>query len=164
VGGGHAQQDHLFTQNVGADGHLFLPLAQGFQKGLGIGDLQLGAVEHLQGAVLGAKARVLEVPGPGLDGQLLLKRRVGVDVLGGHSARQRFQLVHLQADDTLKVSGDLLAHAGHVQGAHLVDGVGALVAHVDAEEREHADTEQGDHDQAGDEKPGRSIFHPPAPS
>ena len=62
------------------------------------------------------------------------------------------------------MDGNLLAHAGHIQRAHLVDGEGALSAHVEREGGKDAHAQQGYSDQAGDEEPGGLVLHPAPPS
>ena len=164
VGGGHSQQHNFFPPGIGADGHLLLVLAQGIQKRLRVGDGQLRPIEHLKAAVVAVKAQVGKIPGLGLGHELLLKPLVAVDDVGGDGAHQRPQLAHLYPDDALKMNGGLLAHAGHVQRSHLVDGRGALVPHMDGKKGEHTHAQQRHPDQAGKQKPGYPVFHPPASS
>ena len=87
-----------------------------------------------------------------------------VDLGGGDGVRQRPELVHLQGDDALKVAGGLLAHPGHIQRTHLIDRMGALSAHMNREEGEHAHAQQNDPDQASQQKPCRFVLHSPAAS
>ena len=51
-----------------------------------------------------------------------------------------------------------------IERAHLVDGAGALAAHVQGKQGEYAHAQQRHPDQAGNQKSGRFVLHPAAPS
>ena len=121
IAGGHAHEHQLVSRRVGAHGHLLLPAAQGGQEGGRVCDLYVAAVEHLKGPVIAVEAKTGEVPGLGAEdqvaGELLVAGRARL--VGLH---QGLHLSQAQVDGGGEVERDLLAHAVHVELAHLADG------------------------------------------
>ena len=138
VGGGDPHKDDAVSLGVLPHGHFFLAGGEGIHEGAWVGDGQVGAVEHFKIILSGVKAQVLEIQGFGVGGQKGLLLRVLMDPVRGHDAGQGLHLLQVQVDGGLEVEGELLAHAGHIEGAHLVDGPGADAAHMEGQKGKDA--------------------------
>ena len=147
VRGGDAHQHQLVPPHVGSHGDFFSAVVQGGQKGLRIGYGQIAAVEGFKGAVSGVKGQMFKAPGLSAVYQILYQGALRL-AAGGVGFHQGLHLAQPQIHGGLKVQGDLLAHAGHVDFAHIANGVSALQTHVKRQEGEDADAEEGDGNQA----------------
>ena len=167
IGGGDPHQDQAGSVCVGAHGDLLAAGVQGGQEGLRVDYGQLAAVEGFKGAVCGVKGQVFKAAGSGAVHQVLhqVVPAFGAGEIGLH---QGFHLAQPQVHGGLKVHGDLLAHAGHIDFAHVADGILAPPAHVKRQEGKDADAEEREGDQAHHQKAKRRfvVVHrlvPPCP-
>ena len=102
-----------------------------------------------------------EIHGLGIGHQLPLHGRIVMDTVRLDHLHQGIQLIQAQANGGLKVLGNLLAHTGHIQRPHLVDGARALGAHVERQEGKDKNTQKRHSHQTRDQEACRFVFHAP---
>ena len=151
VGGGDPHQDQTVPVRVDAHSDLFCALVQRRQEGFRVDYGQIAAVEGFKAAVRGVESQVLKTPGLGAVHQVLHQ---GVPVLaaGEVGLHQGLHLAQPQVHGGLKMHGDLLAHAGHVDPAHTADGFPAPLVHIEGQEGKDADAEKRYGDEAHHQK------------
>ena len=162
VGGGDPQEDHPVALGVAADGDLVLPGGDGGHEGPRVRQLQLRAVQHFKGPVRAVIGQMGKIPGLGVGNQVLLLLLAGMGRLGQAGLHHGHQLIQPQADGGLKVHGDLVPHAGHIQLADLPDGAGTLMTHKKRQKRKGRQAEGQHQNQAGFQKLCRLDFRFPA--
>ena len=162
VAGGDTQKHVLLSGGDGSHGYLFIPAVHGGQEGLRVRQNGLLAVDHVELAGGGVERQGRKVPGLGVAGQLLPQVRAG-GAFRRDAPHQGFHLGQAQLDGGGEVLGDLLPHAGHVGGAHGVDGLGAFLAHEEGQEGEDAHRQGEDQRQADSQEACGAVqqfFHP----
>ena len=148
---GRGHKHDLFPGLVCADGHLALPLVQGPQEGLLVGDLQLAAVEGYVFPGFGVQAQVVEASGLGAVDQVVPQLIRGRAV-GRVGLYQGFHLLQTQVDGGGKMERNALAHAVHVDFSHLADGFRAALVHVHRQKGKNAGGQNEQQNQADGKK------------
>ena len=157
--GGHANQHHGGPFGVLTGGDvIFSSLDRAVQ---GFRDIRrhLGAVEHVETAVIGVERQIFESDGAGVVGQPDPHGCLVRIASGRNRIDDGFHLGQAQLHGSPEMGGDLLADSGHVEDTQLTEGVFTQIIYVGGLADKYEYAEQRYQSKADAQKPRSSFPH-----
>ena len=138
VFGGHAQQHHPVIVRAKPDRSLDFSAVERREEGLGVGDGDVAAIQHLKIPVVGIERKIFKAAAFRVVGQPLVHLHRIRRLFGRKRLNDALDVREAVFDGGRKMHGDALVEPAHVDRADLADGLHAALIHEERHKGEDA--------------------------